>query len=71
MGTVLVQVGKLVLVRLRLQKEDLLTLLLHHEYVHCLAEVVTLEVAEMLHSTPPELMHWHVCGLSGCTKPAN
>ncbi len=34
-------------------------------------EVVTLEVAEKPHSTPGELVHWHECGLLGCTKPAN
>ena len=31
----LVEVGKLVLVCLRLREEDLFTLLLHHGYVHC------------------------------------
>jgi hypothetical protein len=67
----LVQVGKLVLVRLRLHEEDLFTLLLRHGYVHRLTEVVTLEVAEKLHSTPHELMHWHESGLLGCTKPGN
>jgi hypothetical protein len=34
-------------------------------------EVVTLEVAEKLHSTPCELVHWHECRLLGCTKPVN
>ncbi len=67
----LVQVGKLVLVRLRLRKKDLFTLLLRRGYVHRLTEVVTLEVAEKLHLTPHELMHWHVSGLLGHTKPAN
>jgi hypothetical protein len=67
----LVQVGKLVLVCLRLCKEDLFTLLLRRGYVHCLAEVVTLKVAEKLHSTPGELMYLHEYGLLGCTKPAN
>ncbi len=67
----LVQVGKLVLVRLRLRKEDLFTLLLHHGYVHCLMEVVALEVAEKLYSTMHELVHWHESGLLGRTKPAN
>ncbi len=57
--------------RLRLCKEDLLTLLLHHGYVHCLTEVATLEVAEKLHLLPRELVHWHECGLLGRTKPAN
>ncbi len=42
----LVQVGKLVLVRLRLRKEDLFTLLLRRGYVHRSTEVVALEVAE-------------------------
>jgi hypothetical protein len=48
----LVQVCKLVLVCLRLLKEDLLTLLLRCGYFHCLTEVTTLEVVEKLHSTP-------------------
>ncbi len=56
---------------LRLRKEDLFTLLLRRGYIHCLTEVVTLEVAEKLHSTPGELVHWHECGLLGRTKPAN
>ncbi len=67
----LVQVSKLVLVRLRLRKEDLFTLLLRHGYIHCSTEVVTLEVAENLHSTLHELVHWHESGLFGRTKPAN
>jgi hypothetical protein len=66
-----VQVGELVLVHLRLRKEDLFTLLLRHGYVPHLTEVVTLEVAEELHSTPHELVHWHESGLLCCTKPAN
>jgi hypothetical protein len=53
----LVQVGKLVLVCLRLCKEDLFTLLLHHGYIHHSTEVVALEVAEKLHLTPHELVH--------------
>jgi hypothetical protein len=67
----LIQVGKLVLVCLRLHEEDLFTLLLRHGYGHCLMEVVTLEVAEKLHLKPHELMHWHERGLLGRTKPAN
>ncbi len=67
----LVQVGKLVLVHLGLREEDLFTLLLRHGYVHRLTEVVTLEVAEKLHSTPHELVHWQKSGLLGRTKPAN
>jgi hypothetical protein len=67
----LVQVSKLVLVCLRLHKEDLFTLLLCHGYVHCLTEVVTLKVAEKLHSTPHELVHWHESGLLCRTKPGN
>jgi hypothetical protein len=67
----LVQVSKLVLVRLRLRKEDLFTLLLHRGEVHHSTEVVTLEVAEKLHSTPHELVHWHESGLLGYTKPGN
>ncbi len=67
----LVHVIKLVLVRLRLREEDLFTLILHRGYVHCLKEVVTLKVAEKLHLTPCELVHWHECRLLGCTKPAN
>jgi hypothetical protein len=34
-------------------------------------EVATLKVAEKLHLTPCELVHWHESGLLGCTKPAN
>jgi hypothetical protein len=67
----LVQVGKLVLVRLGLREEDLLALLLCRGYVHRSTEVVTLEVAEKLHSMPHKLMHWHESGLLGHTKPAN
>ncbi len=67
----LIQVGELVLVCLRLRKEDLFTLLLHHGYVHCLTEVVTLEVAEKLHLTWHELVHWHESRILGHTKPAN
>ncbi len=67
----LVQVGELVLVHLRLHKVDLFTLLLHRGYVHHSTEVVTLKVAEKLHSTPHELVHWHESGLLGRTKPAN
>jgi hypothetical protein len=67
----LVQVSELVLVHLRLRKEDLFTLLLRRGYVHRLTEVVTLKVAEKLHSTPHELVHWHESGLLGRTKPAN
>ena len=32
-------------------------------------EVVTLKVAERLHLTPHELLHWHESGLLGHTKP--
>jgi hypothetical protein len=39
----LVQVIKIVLVPLWLCEEDLLTLLLHHGYIHCSMEIVTLE----------------------------
>ncbi len=67
----LIHVGDLVLVCLRLCEEDLFTLLLCHGYVHCLTEVVTLKVAEKLHSTPHELVHWHESRLLGRTKPAN
>jgi hypothetical protein len=67
----LVQVGKLVLVRFRLRKEDLLTLLLRRGYVHHLTEVATLKVAEKLHLMPRELVHWHECRLLGHTKPAD
>ncbi len=67
----LIQVGKLVLVHLGLRKEDLFILLLHCRYVHHSTEVVTLKVAEKLHSTPHELVHQHESGLLGCTKPAN
>jgi hypothetical protein len=34
-------------------------------------EVATLKVAEKLHLTPNELVHWHERGLLGHTKPAN
>jgi hypothetical protein len=71
----LVQVGKLVLVclrlRLRLHEEDLFTLLLRCGYVHHLTEVVALKVAEKLYLMPHELMHWHECRLLGRAKPAN
>jgi hypothetical protein len=67
----LVQVSKLVLVRLGLHKEDLFTLLLCCGYIHCSMEVVTLEVAEKLHLTPHELVHRHQSGLLGRTKPTN
>ncbi len=67
----IVQVGELVLVHLRLHKEDLFTLLLHRGYVHCWTEVLTLEVAEELHLTLHELVHWHEGGLLGRTKPEN
>jgi hypothetical protein len=67
----LVQVSELVLVHLRLRKEDLLTLLLCHGYFHRSTEVATFKVAEKLHSTLRELMHQHECRLLGHTKPAN
>ncbi len=68
----LVQDGKLVLVCLRLCKEDLFTLLLRCGYVHCSTEVDALEVAEKLYSTMlHELVHWHESGLLGRMKPAN
>ncbi len=67
----LVQVYKLVLMRLRLREEDLFTLLLHRGYFHHLTEVATLKVAEKLHLTPHDLMHWHECGFLGHTKPAD
>ncbi len=67
----LVQVDELVLVHLRLRKEDLLTLLLCRGYVHHSTEIVSLKVAEKLHSTPHELMHWHESRLLCHTKTAN
>jgi hypothetical protein len=67
----LVQVGELVLVRLGLRKEDLFTLLLRCGYIHCSMEVVTLKVAEKLHSMPHELVHWHESRPFCRTKPAN
>ncbi len=67
----LIQVGKLVLVHLKLRKEDLFTLLLRHGYVHHSMEVVAFKVAEKLHSLPHELVHWHESGLLGRMKPAN
>jgi hypothetical protein len=66
-----VQVGKLVLVHLRLREEDLFTLLLRHGYVHRLTEVVTLEVAERMHLMLHELVHRHESGLLCHTKPVN
>ncbi len=67
----LVEVGKLVLVHLRLRKEDLFALFLHRSYVHCLTEVTTIKVAEKLYSTPCELVHRHESGLLRSTEPAN
>jgi hypothetical protein len=67
----LVQVGELVLVRLGLQEEDLFTLLLHCRYIHCSAEVTTLEVAEKMYSTPHELVHLHESGLLRSMEPEN
>jgi hypothetical protein len=67
----LVQVCELVLVCLRLHKEDLLTLLLRHGHFHHSTKVATLEVAEKLHSTLCELVHWHESGLLGRMKPEN
>ncbi len=67
----LVQVGKLVLVHLRLRKEDLFTLLLSRGYLHHSTEVVALKVAEKLYSMTHELMHQHENGPHGHTKPAN
>ncbi len=67
----LVQVVKLVLVHLRLREEDLFTPFLCRGYVHRLTEVVTLEVAEKLHSMPHELVHWHESRLLCRTKSAN
>ncbi len=56
---------------LGLREEDLFTLLLRCGYVRRPTEVATLEVAEKLHLTPHELMHWHEHRLLGYTKPAN
>jgi hypothetical protein len=67
----LVQVCKLILVHLRLHKEDLFTLLLRRGYFHRSTEVATLEVAEKLHLTPHELVHQHEGRLLGPTEPAN
>ncbi len=67
----LVQVGKLVLLRLGLHEEDLFTLLLCCRYVHCSTKVTILEVAEKLYLTPHELMHWHESRLLRSTEPAN
>ncbi len=67
----LVQVGELVLVHLGLREEDLFTLLLCRGYVHCLMEVVAIEIAEKLHLMPHELVHLHESRLFCCTKPAN
>ncbi len=67
----MIRFSELVLVPLRLRKEDLFTLLLRRGYIHCLTEVTTLKVAEKLYSTLRELVHWHESGLLGCTDPAN
>jgi hypothetical protein len=67
----LVQVSKLVLVRLRLREEDLFTLLLCCRYIHCSTEVATLKVAKKLYLTLRELVHWHESRFLGRTKPAN
>jgi hypothetical protein len=67
----LVKISELVLVCLRLHEEDLFTLLLCCGYVHCSTEVVTLKVAQKLHSTLHELMHRHESGLLCHTKSAN
>jgi hypothetical protein len=67
----LVQVSKLVLVCLRLRKEDLFTLLLHRGYVHHSTEVVALKVSEKLYLMMHELVHRHESRLLGLTKPAN
>ncbi len=66
-----VQVGVLVLVRLRLREEDLFTLILRCGYVHCSSEVVALEVADKLYLTAHELVHRHESGLLFCTELAN
>ncbi len=67
----LVQVSKLVLVRLGLRKEDLFTFLLRCRYVHRSMEVTTLEVAEKLYSMPHELVHRHESGLLRSMEPVN
>ncbi len=67
----LVVVGKLVLVHLRMRKEDLFVFLLHRRYVHCLTEVTTIKVAEKLYSTMHELMHWHASRLLRSMEPVN
>jgi hypothetical protein len=67
----LVQVCKLVLVRLGLRKVDLFTLLLLCRYVHCLMEVTTLKIAEKLYSMPHELVYRHDSRLLRSTEPAN
>jgi hypothetical protein len=67
----LIQVRELVLVCLRLRKEDLFILLLCRGHFHHLTEVATLEIAEELYLTPHELIHWHEGGLLGSTKPAD
>jgi hypothetical protein len=67
----LVQVGELVLVQLMLREEDLFTLLLPRGYVHRSMEVVTLKVAEKLHSMPHELVHRHESRPLCRTKPVN
>ncbi len=56
---------------LRLQEEDVFTLLLRRRYIHRSTEIATLEVAEKLYSTLCELVYWHESGFLGHTKPAN
>jgi hypothetical protein len=67
----LVQVCKLVLVRLGLRKDNLLTVLLRRGYFHHSTEVATLKVAVKLHLTLCELMHRHESRHLGRTKPEN
>ncbi len=67
----LVCICKLKLMHLRLRKEDLLTPLLHHGYLHRSTWVAIVEIADELYSTLLKLVHRHECGLLGSTKPAD
>jgi hypothetical protein len=70
-GHLFVCFHELVLMHLGLRKEELFAFLLHCGQLHCLTEVASVVVAEELHSTPHEFMHWQECGLLGSAKPTN
>ncbi len=70
-GHHLVHIRKLKLLHLGLRKEDRVTLLLRHGYLHHLTEVVTIKIADELYLMPHELVQWHEGRLLGSTKPAD